>query len=115
VKRWIPFTGLILTALITSIYFFLSGQTNDYRPLTSDPAVIYLEVCAECHGERGEGNGLLYPGLGQKEISRKDVIEIIREGAWLMPAFPQIPDTTLRKLSRYIKEKGFRAGKTSSE
>ena len=48
---------------------------------------------------------MFYPALGEKEISRKDVIEIIREGALLMPAYPQIPDSALRMLSRYIMEK----------
>ena len=107
-KKWIPFAVLILSAIVTGVYFFLTTQSSDYRPLTNDPAEIYTEVCADCHGRYGEGNGVFYPALGEKEISRKDVIEIIREGALLMPAYPQIPDTSLRMLSRYIMEKRFR-------
>jgi len=99
---------LLTTALIISVYFLLTGQTNTYRASTNDPAAIYRDVCAECHGEQGEGKGLFYPALGEKEISRQEVIEIIREGAFMMPAFPLIPDTTLRKLSRFVMEKGFK-------
>ena len=108
-KKWLPFGFLIFAALLSSLYFFLSTQSSEYQPLTNDPAIIYRETCAECHGKYGEGTGLLYPALGEKVISRKDVIEIIRDGALLMPSYPQIPDTTLRLLSRFIMEKRFKA------
>jgi mono/diheme cytochrome c family protein len=113
VKRWMPFSMLISAAILSSVYFLLTGRTNEYRPDTNDPAVIYLEACAECHGEQGEGQGLFYPKLGKKKIGRTDVIEIIREGAFLMPAFPQISDTALKNLSAYIMEKHFSEKKQS--
>ena len=107
-KRWIPFAMLLFTALLSAVYLVLTGQTRSYRPGNPDPAVIYREACAECHGKQGEGNGWFYPPLGEKEIRREEVAEIVRNGAFMMPAFPQIPDTTLLRLSAYIREKGFR-------
>jgi mono/diheme cytochrome c family protein len=107
-KRWIPFAMLLVAALISAVYLVLTGQTRSYRPGNPDPAVIYQEACAECHGKQGEGRGWFYPALGEKEISREDVAEIVRDGAFMMPAFPQIPDTTLLRLSSYIWEKRFR-------
>ena len=99
---------LLFMALIAAVYLLLSGQTKNYRPESSNPSVIYQEVCADCHGKQGEGSGLFYPALGEKEISRRDVIEIIRKGAFMMPAFPHIPDTTLQKLSTFIMKKEFK-------
>jgi len=107
-RKWIPFAILLITALISAVYLILTGQTRSYLPQNADPAVIYQEACAECHGKQGEGSGWFYPALGETEISREEVVEIIRQGAFMMPAFPQIPDTTLLRLSAYIIKKGFR-------
>jgi mono/diheme cytochrome c family protein len=106
-RKWIPFSMLFMTAFITAVYLLLTGQTEDYYPDSSDPALIYQQACADCHGKTGEGSSLLYPALGEKQLTSRDVIEIIRSGAFMMPAFPNIPDTTLLNLSAYIIEKGY--------
>jgi len=108
VMRWMPFIILILSAVGLSGYFFFTGKTSVYRPTIHDPAIIYREACAECHGQKGEGEGLFFPGLMDTSIARKDVIEAVREGRFMMPAFTEIPDSTLKNLVVYIINKGFR-------
>jgi mono/diheme cytochrome c family protein len=88
-------------------FLMFSGQDSDYTPTTSDPAVVFREVCVECHGKRGEGEGFLYPDLANELIDEEEVIDIVRNGALFMPAFPNIPDSTLKKLAVYIGQKKF--------
>jgi mono/diheme cytochrome c family protein len=105
--RWIPFILLILSAIGFSVYFFFSGRISGYKPKVNDSAVIYQEACADCHGKTGAGEGLFYPGLLDTSLTRRDVVEAIREGRFMMPAFTEIPDSTLRDLVRYVLEKRF--------
>jgi len=88
-------------------FLLLTGQDNDYIPLTSDPAIVYQEVCQECHGKGGKGEGLLYPDISGSNASEREVFELVRNGALLMPAFPNIPDSTLEKLAGYVVEKKY--------
>jgi mono/diheme cytochrome c family protein len=107
-KRWYPFIILITAVFLLVNYLIFTAKVNDYTPTTSDPAVIYREVCVECHGKGGEGEGFLYPDLAKELIDEKEVIEIVRNGALFMPAFPNIQDSTLRKLSDYVANKKFK-------
>ena len=107
-RRWYPFIILIVAIFILINFLMFSGQDSDYTPTTSDPAVVFREVCVECHGKRGEGEGFFYPDLAKELINKEDVIEIVRNGALFMPAFPNIQDSTLRKLSEYVANKKFK-------
>jgi mono/diheme cytochrome c family protein len=106
-KKWLIFFFIILAAVVLSLYLFYFKQSETYRPDTSDPALIFAEACVSCHGEKGEGKGLFFPDSLDFNLSRRDVIEAVREGKLFMPAFPQIPDSTLNKLARYIASKGY--------
>ena len=103
-----PFILLMLSAIGLSGYFFFTGKTSVYRPSIHDPAIIYREACAECHGPKGGGEGLFFPRLMDPSISSIDGIEPVREGRFMMPAFTEIPDSTLKNLVHYIIDKGFR-------
>ncbi len=107
-KKWIPFVLLISSAIAFSGYFFYTGRSSVYRPKVHDPAIIYHEACAECHGDRGEGEGLFFPGLLDTSLTRKDVRDAMRDGRFMMPAFTEIPDTTLMNLVEYIVNRRFR-------
>ena len=106
-KRWLPFILLILTAIFFSVYFFLFDRINLYKPQTSNPAVIYREACADCHGAKGEGSGLFYPELQGIALTAKEIKQFVRNGALLMPSFPNIPDSVLQKLSEYISDEKY--------
>ena len=107
-KKWLPFILIILAVFILVIFLILSGRSNNYRPATSNPALVYKEACMTCHGERGEGNGFLYPDLSEDILNEKGVFDIVRKGGLFMPSFPAIADSTLTKLAIYISDKGFK-------
>lgn len=106
-KRWVPFVLLILIILVLVIFLLFTDQSNKYNPTTSDPSVVYREACVECHGERGEGNGLLYPDLTSELLREEEVINIVRNGELFMPSFPNISDSVLKNLAVYVVEKNF--------
>ena len=108
-KRWLPFILLISIVIIMTIRFFVYGRTDPYNPQTSDPQLIYSQACSGCHGEKGEGSGFLYPNLLDSTLSRQKIIEAVRDGNMLMPAFPMIQDTSLSKLARYLTNENFRS------
>lgn len=99
---------IILAVFVLVIFLMLSGRSNNYRPETSDPALVYKEACITCHGAKGEGNGFLYPDLSEDILSEKGVFDIVRKGGLFMPSFPGIADSTLTKLAIYISNKGFK-------
>ena len=106
-RRWYPFIILMIAVFVLVNFLLLTGQENNYTPLISDPAIVYQEACQECHGKNGKGEGLLYPDISDSDASEKEVFELVRNGALLMPAFPNIPDSTLGKLARYVYQKKY--------
>jgi len=106
-KRWFPFILIILAVVVLVNFLLFTGQINEYKPETSDPSLVFRKACMECHGERGEGTGLLYPDLSKELLSEEGVYAIVRNGYLFMPSFPQIPDSTLKKLATYVSDKKF--------
>lgn len=104
--RWLPFLALMAGAIGFSVYLFFFGGNGLYRPQTADPARIYREACVECHGQHGEGNGVLYPAF-DTWMDEEDVAREIRQGNWRMPAFRYIRNDTLALLARYVADRGF--------
>ena len=109
-RRWIPFILLISFVVVMSLYMFVIDQVDTYSPETTDPAVVYREACARCHGEKGEGSAILYPALSGQHDIPEDVQRIVRKGATFMPSFPNIPDSVLAGLAEYIAGKKYLNG-----
>jgi cytochrome c551/c552 len=106
-RKWLPFIVLLLVIVGMLGFMLVTGQTDDYIPLTSDPAIVYKEACAECHGEKGKGEGPLYADLADEYMEKEGVVEIVRNGDLFMPAFPNIPDSTLNRLAEYVANREF--------
>ena len=102
INRWIPFIFMLTMALISIFYLVFYGTTESYKPFTDNPAVIYREACARCHGNKGEGSQVLYPALQQSGYTVNGVKETIESGTWLMPGFKNIKGDTLTNLAEYI-------------
>jgi quinoprotein glucose dehydrogenase len=65
---------------------------------------LYLRVCAGCHGDNMTGASPQIPslvGIGEKR-SRKELVDIIREGAGRMPGFPDLEQQQVRALVEYL-------------
>ena len=107
-KRWVPFVILIMFVIIFAYFLLFTGQSSEYLPKTSDPSIVFKEACVGCHGEQGEGTGLIYPDLTKEMLSEVGVMKIVKKGDLFMPSFPFIPDSTLKKLASYVAEKKFR-------
>lgn len=105
-KKWLPFIIMLSIAIIAfiNLVFFPNDQ---YHPKTDDPDIIYYEACTDCHGENGQGSGLLYPAFDTTSMSRKEIRKNIVDGGWLMPEFRNIRADTLEKLVNYIYEKKY--------
>lgn len=105
-KRWLPFILLIMFALTATIFLITSGQET-YTPVSSNPAVIYREACMECHGSGQTEANLWSPALSQEDHTRQGVKEIVSQGTWRMPSFPNITDAALDSLANYVAERRY--------
>ncbi len=107
IVKWFPFIILISVAAISAVYLFLFGKTDPYEPLTDDPRKIYREACMHCHGQNGEGSGLLYPAFEHDNLKLENIRKNIVEGAFLMPSFENIRGDTLDSLVLFIYQKKY--------
>jgi mono/diheme cytochrome c family protein len=103
--KWIPFIVIVIVVFSLGVFLFLTGQPDMYVPTSSNPAVVYREACARCHGEKGEGGGFLTPAFRDASLTKEKAQNIIRDGEMFMPSFPQIPDSTLNFLVEYLIKK----------
>ena len=101
-KKWIPFTVLLVIAILIIFYLIGDGE-SDYTPKSSDPALVYSEACNGCHGPEDRSG----PDLAEKTLTEFKVKNIVRNGSGRMPAFPLIPDSTLDSLAIYVAGKRF--------
>ena len=106
-KRWIPFILMISIALFTLLYMVFYGGNEPYVPKTDSPEIIYQQACAHCHGDNGEGSGLLYPAFSDDAYNLQEIKEKITQGTWLMPGFENIKGDTLNSLADFILERGY--------
>jgi len=108
IKKWFPFFGLVIVIVISSVYLLFSSRTSDYQPRTDDPLQIYREACAHCHGDKGQGTGLLYPAF-KNNLKMEEISRAITKGSFLMPAFPNIKDDTLQVLIRFMETEAYKS------
>ncbi len=95
-------TGVALTLGMTVILSFTSTASG----APGDPArgkKIYKGLCIQCHGVKGDGNGVAAPALMEKPANFTDpktwqmgdeafYIHVIRRGRKIMPAFWDVID-----------------------
>jgi len=106
IKKWLPFILLFAVILVSTGYLMFGNTISDYEPDSDDPRTIYREACRHCHGDRGQGTGLLYPAF-EENLNPTAIEKAIVGGSFLMPAFNQIKGDTLRTLVRFIHTKSY--------
>lgn len=80
------------------------GGDSSYQPETDlSAAQLYAEACTACHGKEGEGKfGFLFTIAGSDEPTEA-IVEKIKQGGQMMPAFPQISREQASALAEYVK------------
>lgn len=92
----------------------LGGLTLAASAGAADPAALYGDLCAGCHGDAGEGVGD-FPALVGSGNDLDTVAAFIREGGGDMPAFPFLTSEEVEDLSAFVVALGAGAeGKPSA-
>ncbi len=118
-----------VVALIVSLWAVLAGSAGAQAPDLGTEAqrdsgrTLYAKYCAQCHGEKGDGEGYATPHLvprprnfttGKYKVrstptgalpTHQDLVSIIRRGMpyTSMPAWPGFTDQEVSALAYYIK------------
>ena len=80
----------------------LMGCSNDYTPSPdTEAAHIFDSACLKCH--KPANNTSLFQ-LKPENASLSYISAKIRQGSFLMPAFPNFSEQDLAKLSQYVLE-----------
>jgi mono/diheme cytochrome c family protein len=85
-------------------------------PVAVDPAVIYAQMCARCHGADGRGDAQIRqqlpvrdfsdPGF-QARASSDDIARVIMAGKGQMPSFgSMLSQPKIQSLSGYVRRLG---------
>ncbi len=88
-------------------------------PVAVDPAVIYAQMCARCHGMDGRGDAQIRQQLPvrdfsdpvfQARASNEDVQRVIMGGKGQMPSFGgMLSQPKIQSLSGYVRRLGKKA------
>ena len=88
-------------------------------PVAVDPAVIYAQMCARCHGIDGRGDAQIRQQLPvrdfsdpvfQARASNDDVARVIMTGKGQMPSFGgMLSQPKIQSLSGYVRRLGKKA------
>ena len=104
-RKTLAIISTLLVMAFVSVLIVLSvyGGSDNYEPTTDDPAVIFQEACARCHGEAGEGGDGIGPRLVGAGAPPEKVMEQVAEGIGRMPRFPNIRGQALENLAVYVE------------
>lgn len=126
---------LMVISLLAGMYLLISNCQGEDAIRTAqfytNGHQLYVQHCQNCHGEKGEGLGTLYPPLSDTDYltaNRSQLPEILRYGMqgeitvngkvydMEMPANPQLSDVEIAYLLTYITNSfGNKSGIYSTE
>ncbi len=79
-----------------------AGCSRDYQP---DPKAtgeeIYQEACSECH--KPDEKGFIF-NINSKNANPTYIAHKVKSGSMMMPSFPKIKATDLKKLTAFALE-----------
>ena len=93
---------MVLGFISVLIVLSVSGGVDVYSPMTDDPAIIFQQACARCHGENGVGGDEGGPRLVGLREPPDEVKKNLREGKGKMPRFPNIQGRPLDRLAVFV-------------
>ncbi|MCY3823101.1 MAG: cytochrome c [Nitrospinae bacterium] len=101
--KWVVVSFLVLGgALVVFLLIFQNPRQEEALLTTGDGAAIYIQTCAACHGERGEGRNELGNPLRGRALPPAYIKEVIQRGRNKMPALPHIQGEALENVARYV-------------
>ena len=109
---------MIRPALLLGAVTLAAACTNDAGPaIPVDPATIYTQMCARCHGLEGHGDPQLKLTMPMRDfsdpavraLSNDDLERVIMSGRKQMPPFGGLLSLPkLQSVSGYVKRLGAR-------
>ncbi len=78
-------------------------ETEGERNELATAKNLYMRNCSACHGVDRKGVPPLYPSLDTITKSHNEIVEVIRTGRNIMPAFTQFSESELNSLAAYLK------------
>ncbi len=79
-------------------------SSSDYTPTTGAAAdQLFAEACSGCHGDNGAGKFGFLLAIAGSEESTETIVDKIRNGGHLMPAFPQLSEEQASAIAGYLK------------
>lgn len=101
-SKWVPFLLVAGGAALVAVLLIFQGRSFHATTGTTDGAQIFRDVCAQCHGFKGEGRINLTPPLRARDLSVNQIKKVIQEGGQKMPPMPFIQGEALENVARYV-------------
>ncbi|MES9826205.1 MAG: cytochrome c [Candidatus Thiodiazotropha endolucinida] len=80
------------------------SDNNDFKPAAGmDGMDIYANACSNCHGVNGSGKFGFLLKLSGTDSNTEEIVDKIRNGGHIMPAFPNIDTRHVGLVAAYIK------------
>ncbi len=103
-KRITSLVVLVLSSFVLAGCFY----NDDTPPISATGKQMYNDYCASCHKANGLGKFVMgIPATFSNQLSREEVIRLIRKGDPRyprMPTFPQIRFSQADKIAHYLSE-----------
>ncbi len=88
--------GLLLIPLALTA----CSHQNDYSPAPdANGEQIFKQVCSDCH--KPDANGIIYT-LKKEQANTDYIRKQIKQGSFMMPKFPNMPDEAIKKVSQFV-------------
>jgi mono/diheme cytochrome c family protein len=83
----------------------LSGcSDSDFKPAEGMPVdQLFAQTCSGCHGDKGEGKFGFLLSIAGSDLSSEEIVQKIRQGGHIMPAFPNIGEKEATAVAEYVK------------
>jgi mono/diheme cytochrome c family protein len=96
---------ILIFVCVAAGFVFIMSYRRDFSvgvPATTDGAKLFQEVCAQCHGFKGEGRVNLTPPVRGRNIPIERIKTIVRGGGQKMPPLPFIKGEALENVARFV-------------
>ncbi len=98
-------TRLIGAGLLAAALAGCSGSQEFTPTAGMSPDQVFAQACSGCHGEGGEGKFGFLLSIAGTDADSGEIVAKIRNGGHVMPAFPNIDESTATAIAAYLKSR----------